>query len=120
MRLFHFISTAILFHVSSSKLIRSVDTVAAMEGETQHEANYDSWNSRGRDTASCGENEEWVRCRSSSCFDKLCDQVLYPEKTRPCTRDCKSGCACKEGYVREKSDGLCYKEDICYSGYYEQ
>lgn len=61
---------------------------------------------------SCGENEEWTTCKSSSCFDKICDDVLEPTKMRPCTRDCKSGCTCKEGYVRE-SDGNCYEEDIC-------
>lgn len=68
---------------------------------------------------SCGENEEWATCRSSSCFDKKCDIILNPDLKRPCTRDCKSGCACKSGYVRD-SDGLCYEEDTCFSAYYEK
>ena len=69
---------------------------------------------------SCGENEEWATCRSSSCFDKKCDVILNPDLQRPCTRDCKSGCACKSGYVREDLDGLCYEEDTCFSSYYEK
>mmetsp|Transcript_2034 Transcript_2034/g.3098 ORF Transcript_2034/g.3098 Transcript_2034/m.3098 type:complete len:111 (-) Transcript_2034:283-615(-) len=70
---------------------------------------------------SCGDSEEWVTCRSSTCFDKTCALILNPdlEKKRPCTRDCKSGCACKSGYVRD-SDGLCYEEDTCFSSYYEK
>ena len=66
---------------------------------------------------SCGEHEEWVTCHSSSCFDNICEEVLDPNYIRRCTRDCRRGCACKSGYVRE-DDGVCYDEEICF-GYYE-
>ena len=59
---------------------------------------------------SCGENEVFVKCHSSSCFDKTCESLI---NARPCTRDCKRGCACIEGYVREL-DGMCYPESICH------
>lgn len=122
--------TMLLSHVvvvSSEPLERSVYTDAVIKDQ---EAEHQETNSllfrnhlRGLEedipTSCPNEHEEFVRCRSSSCFDKTCYQVQNPGAMRPCTRDCKSGCACKSGYVRN-SDGLCYKEDICYSGYYDE
>jgi hypothetical protein len=60
----------------------------------------------------CPENEEWVTCRSSSCFDKTCVDILE-QTQRMCTRDCSDGCGCKEGYVRF-DNGNCVKEELCY------
>jgi len=69
---------------------------------------------------SCGDNEEWVTCHSSSCFDKICEDVQHPERPRSCDTDCSSGCSCAAGFVRNKSDGLCSHQDTCFSAYYQQ
>ena len=60
----------------------------------------------------CGENEEFVTCHSSSCFDETCEYLGLP---RRCTRDCKAGCACVKDYVREP-DGKCYHKSVCDKG----
>mmetsp|Transcript_16829 Transcript_16829/g.31876 ORF Transcript_16829/g.31876 Transcript_16829/m.31876 type:complete len:128 (+) Transcript_16829:114-497(+) len=110
----------LLLHVVSSELIEhSVVTAIAstQDNKETQEATRPLHSLRGLEDiqVSCSnQHEEFVRCRSSSCFDKTCYQVRNPGAIRPCTRDCKSGCACKDGYVRH-SDGLCYKENICYS-----
>ena len=57
----------------------------------------------------CGENEEYVTCHSSTCFDEVCE---YLDKPRLCTRDCRSGCACIHDHVRGE-DGKCYHKSIC-------
>ena len=62
----------------------------------------------------CPENETFVVCRSSSCFDKVCDDVLDSERMKICTRDCARGCACDEGFVRGE-DGVCHDEGICFT-----
>ncbi len=58
----------------------------------------------------CGENEKFVTCRSSSCFDEICE---FLDKPRRCTRDCKAGCACFGDYVRG-SDGKCHHKTVCF------
>merc|ERR1739844_47662 len=57
----------------------------------------------------CGENEEFVTCHSSTCFDMTCEYLNTP---RRCTRDCQRGCACIRDYVRAE-DGKCYHQSIC-------
>ena len=63
----------------------------------------------------CAENEEYVTCRSSSCFDKTCADIVNKKVDKYCTEDCKAGCACKDGYVRQE-DGFCYPQDTCFGG----
>lgn len=127
--IFHLLTTIIFFFLvnvaSSEPLDSSMDTAVITQEETQETKPLQNLR-RGLDateedigTSCTNEHEEFVRCRSSSCFDKTCYQVRNPGAVRPCTRDCKSGCACKDGYVRN-SDGMCYKEDVCYSGYYDE
>lgn len=58
----------------------------------------------------CRENEEFVTCRSSSCFDEICE---FLDKPRRCTRDCKAGCACIGDYVRG-ADRKCHHKSVCY------
>lgn len=67
-----------------------------------------------RETAECGVNEEFVTCHSSSCFDETCESLnsILP---RRCTRDCRQGCACVKGYVRDQ-DRSCYPSSTCLEG----
>jgi len=62
----------------------------------------------------CGDNEKHVSCRSSSCFDRTCADVINGDVQRMCTRDCKAGCVCIDGYVRK--EGICDVESICHQG----
>lgn len=61
----------------------------------------------------CSENETYVTCRSSTCFDRTCDHVLNGDN-RMCTRDCKAGCACIKGYIRNEN-GVCVDERLCFT-----
>uniref|UniRef100_L7LQD1 Putative similar to chymotrypsin-elastase inhibitor ixodidin n=1 Tax=Rhipicephalus pulchellus TaxID=72859 RepID=L7LQD1_RHIPC len=44
-------------------------------------------------------HEEYKVCVSGSCREWRCD-YLYEGWPRECTRDCFTGCSCKEGYFR--------------------
>lgn len=79
-----------------------------------------AWSSSAKDSlrntraaGECSENEVYVTCRSSSCFDMTCDHILKGESMRMCTRDCKEGCACEKGYVRNEA-GVCISDKLCF------
>ena len=60
-----------------------------------------------------GQNEEYTRCSSSTCFEETCAELLDPPSTKICTKDCKTGCKCsKKGYYRN-SEGQCVDELTC-------
>jgi hypothetical protein len=44
----------------------------------------------------CPENEQYTSCSSSSCFEAVCSVA----PTLFCTKDCKTGCQCIQGYAR--------------------
>lgn len=61
----------------------------------------------------CDENEVYTNCASSTCFEETCVDVLFPKPgLKKCTRDCKQGCQCEEGYFRNH-DGRCVDELTC-------
>ena len=60
----------------------------------------------------CPPNEVWDECRSSSCFDRICYDVLGGPP-RDCTTDCVSGCTCIDGYVRFGEE--CLPEENCWT-----
>ncbi|KAG8183312.1 hypothetical protein JTE90_002804 [Oedothorax gibbosus] len=57
---------------------------------------------------SCGQNEKYYNC-VPTCRD-TCDN--YDDKHAICTKICRPGCACKEGYVKNKQ-GKCVKPSQC-------
>ena len=62
--------------------------------------------------SSCGDNEEYATCESSTCFEKTCEMVRANEEFHHCTRDCKVGCKCQDGYARNSS-GSCVANESC-------
>jgi hypothetical protein len=61
----------------------------------------------------CDINEEFTECASSTCFEETCDDVRTPPTApRKCTKDCRQGCRCKQGYYRN-FDGRCVDELTC-------
>uniref|UniRef100_A0A131XJQ8 Putative inducible metalloproteinase n=1 Tax=Hyalomma excavatum TaxID=257692 RepID=A0A131XJQ8_9ACAR len=57
----------------------------------------------------CGTNEEWKVCVSSSCAETTCEKrTIGPA----CTADCQRGCYCSEGFYRN-AQGACVTEDQC-------
>ena len=60
-----------------------------------------------------GKNEIYTECSSSSCFENTCAHAIDPKSIpQVCTKDCKSGCKCKEGYYRN-SKGHCVDKLSC-------
>ncbi len=53
------------------------------------------------DQKTCGENEKYTKCSSSTCFEETCKDVLFPRPgPKMCTRDCRRGCKCSPGFFR--------------------
>jgi hypothetical protein len=65
------------------------------------------------DTGSCGMNEEFEDCGSSSCWERHCQdgQVITPGPM--CTFDCRQGCKCSSGFVRDRTANACIPELQC-------
>ena len=63
----------------------------------------------------CGVNEQFTECASSTCFENTCAQVRNPAllNQRKCTRDCRRGCQCQPGYYRNY-DGRCVDDVSCF------
>jgi len=63
----------------------------------------------------CKQFEEWTSCSPSSCFENKClnGKVVVPGPI--CTADCRQGCKCKDGYVRNNA-GLCISNQECTGG----
>lgn len=57
----------------------------------------------------CGPNESFQECVSSSCAELTCDS---PEPTDECTRDCETGCFCSSHFYRN-SRRECVTLDQC-------
>jgi len=55
----------------------------------------------------CGKNEVWTSCSSSSCFEHRCG--VKPSLL--CTRDCRMGCKCADGFARDGTQ--CVNETQC-------
>lgn len=70
---------------------------------------------------SCGINEQFTECSSSTCFEETCKDVRSPRtEPRKCTKDCRAGCQCKPGFYRN-FDGRCVDEMSCFMcGYGEE
>ncbi|XP_029044522.1 venom serine protease inhibitor-like [Osmia bicornis bicornis] len=62
----------------------------------------------------CRENEVYSPCQADHFCEKNCDNIDIWESV-PCiqTKNCVSGCICEEGYVRDKSVGVCVLENSC-------
>ncbi|KAK1122421.1 hypothetical protein K0M31_009644 [Melipona bicolor] len=62
----------------------------------------------------CGENEIFSYCYANPSCEKSCDNIDVWESV-PCirTKNCLSGCICEQGYVRDKSQGVCILENMC-------
>lgn len=57
----------------------------------------------------CGDNEQWTPCFSSTCWEGTCaSPVVGPQ----CSMDCKSGCRCRQGFVRD-TKGKCVAPRAC-------
>ena len=70
--------------------------------------------------STCGANEVYTKCTSSSCFEESCSDVLFAEpRIKKCTKDCKRGCKCKQGFFRNH-DGRCVDELTCVMCGYEE
>ncbi|XP_076678304.1 chymotrypsin inhibitor-like [Andrena cerasifolii] len=54
----------------------------------------------------CGLNEEFKSCGSA------CEPSCATPKIDICTFECKIGCQCKDGYVRN-GDGTCIRKEDC-------
>jgi len=58
---------------------------------------------------SCGQNEMFTPCFSSTCWEGTCaNPVVGPQ----CSMDCKTGCRCRNGFVRD-SKGNCVAHHHC-------
>ena len=57
----------------------------------------------------CGKNEERLEC-GTAC------QRTCANKNPICTLQCKTGCFCKKGFIREKAGGKCIPETQCPTG----
>nr|XP_049703173.1 zonadhesin isoform X6 [Helicoverpa armigera] len=61
----------------------------------------------------CSQNEEFSECVQATCRHQNCTQKGMPLGCPGIvTGDCKSGCICKENYLRDES-GLCVPEEKC-------
>ena len=50
----------------------------------------------------------------NSCGDACFDKCKGPDKGfGGCDKPCIAGCFCKDGYMRNTTDGKCVKEDKC-------
>ena len=57
---------------------------------------------------SCGANEVFNPCGSHCVRD--CEHLLI---NYMCIQGCNSGCFCQNGFIRDKPNGKCIKEDQC-------
>jgi len=55
-----------------------------------------STNNFNQTARACGQGEVWTQCSSSSCFEHRCGS----KPSLLCTRDCRMGCKCAEGWAR--------------------
>ncbi|KAH7979914.1 hypothetical protein HPB49_011908 [Dermacentor silvarum] len=56
----------------------------------------------------CGENEIWKECVSSSCAEGTCEK---PVPGPACTADCSYGCYCADSFYRHQ--GRCISLEEC-------
>lgn len=64
----------------------------------------------------CGVNEFFETCGSSSCWENKCKDATIPRRVRDskmCTQDCKEGCKCHPGYYRDNRNGSCISAIDC-------
>ena len=54
-----------------------------------------------------GKNEVFDRCGTN------CETTCANPGPLRCIKSCKSGCFCKPGYIRNKKDGVCIKQEKC-------
>ncbi|XP_054006958.1 chymotrypsin inhibitor-like [Hylaeus anthracinus] len=62
--------------------------------------------SAGSSAQQCGLNEEFKSCGSS------CEPTCGVPKAQACTLECKTGCQCKNGFMRN-SENECVTRENC-------
>ncbi|CAG9785163.1 unnamed protein product [Diatraea saccharalis] len=60
----------------------------------------------------CPADEELSDCPNGSCYPLTCDELGYPKPNCGSSVQCKRGCVCKDGKVRNK-DGKCVATSEC-------
>ncbi|CAG9785165.1 unnamed protein product [Diatraea saccharalis] len=63
-------------------------------------------------TSVCPADEELSECPNGSCYPLTCDEVGHPKPNCGKKDQCKRGCICKDGKVRNK-DGKCVAPSQC-------
>nr|QRN45238.1 zonadhesin 3-like [Tineola bisselliella] len=64
------------------------------------------------DCSFCPRDEKYVNCTDGYCRVKTCDQLGYPLECPEVKGECKGGCVCIDGYVRNCA-GICIPQSQC-------
>jgi hypothetical protein len=64
----------------------------------------------------CGLHEEFEDCGSSSCWEPHCQDGKVITPGPMCTFDCRQGCKCSSGFVRDRRVDACIPEQLCTQG----